>query len=134
MCVFKTTIVNLIQLFLIKTRFNTFVLSLFSTYFLFFLKEDFINCTVNNIIILLLPVKFISVCRIMPAVLSMTTFNTLRTKVSQDLKFLWWMNGAMDETCGFGAIFWMVYISFPELTSDLTHIGVSILQGISSYL
>ena len=72
-CVFKTHNVDLIQLVLIKIRFNIFMCSLLSTYFLIFLQEYFINCTVNDIIFLLLPVKFISVCGIVPAVFSRPT-------------------------------------------------------------
>ena len=71
--VFKTHNVDLIQIVLIKIRFNILVCSLLSTYFFIFLQEYLINCTVTDSIILLLPVKFISVCGIMPAVFSRPT-------------------------------------------------------------
>ena len=82
--VINTHIVDLIQLVHIKIRFNIFILFLFSTYFIIFLQEDFINYTLNNSIIPLLTVKFLPDCRIVPAVLSRPAFSVLRTKVSQD--------------------------------------------------
>ena len=66
---------------------------------------------------------------IVPTVVSMPNFSVLRTKVSQDLVFIWWMPGAMDETCGFGLTLRMIYISFPALVSTLTRLWVSIRQG-----
>ena len=86
--VINTHIVNLIDFSFIKIRFNIFVCFLLSTYFLVFMKDDFIHCTVNNSIILFLYVKFISWFSIVPVVLSRCTFNILRTKVSQDLAFI----------------------------------------------
>ena len=133
-CVFKNHIVDMIQLVLIKIRFNIFMWSLFSTYFLVFLQEYFINCNVNNIIILLVPVKYISVCRIVPTVLSRPTFRILRTKVSQEHAFILWITRAMDEACGLGPILPMVYISFPALVIYINHIGVSILWGGFLYI
>ena len=59
--VIKTHIVNLIQLVLIKIRFNIFMFFLFIAYLIIFLGEYFINCNVNNRIIILLPVK-INLC------------------------------------------------------------------------
>ena len=59
-----------------------------SIYFLILMKEYFIHYTINNIIIILLSVKFISWYGIVPAVLSRSDFNILRTKVSQELSFI----------------------------------------------
>ena len=87
-CVFKTYIVVLIQLVIIKIRFNIFMCSLLTTYFSDFMHEYFINCIVNNIIILLLPVKFLSIWRIVPPVRSMPTFSIIRTKFSRDLTLI----------------------------------------------
>ena len=54
-----------------------------SQHLLFFLmQEDFIHCTVNNSSILLLPVKFISVCGIVPVVLSRNSFIIVIIKFS----------------------------------------------------
>ena len=82
-CVFKTHVVNLIQLVLIIIRFDIFMWSFLRNYFLLFLKEYFINSNVNSIIITLLPGKFLSVFGIVPVVLSMPNFSILRTRVSQ---------------------------------------------------
>ena len=87
-CVIKTHIVDMIDFDLIKIRFNIFVCSILSTYFLVFFQEDFINYTVNNSIILLIPIKFISWCGIVTAVLSRPTFIILGTNFSQDLSFI----------------------------------------------
>ena len=65
----------------------------------------------------------------MPVVLSRPTLSILRTKVPQDRAFFWWMPGSMDETCGFGYIPRMIYISFSALDRTLTHLGVSIWRG-----
>ena len=65
----KTHIIYLIDFILIKTRFNILICSIIRIYFLVFLKEDFIHCTVSNIIITLLPVIFLSWYRIVPTVL-----------------------------------------------------------------
>ena len=128
-CVFKKHIVDLIHFILIKTRFNIFMWSSIITYFLVLIQEYLINCTVNNSIIIFLNVKFISVCVIMPAVLSRPNFTIIRTKVSQDLEFILWIPGAMVETCGFGPTLWIVYISFPDLARDITNLGVIIWGG-----
>ena len=99
-CVFNTHISNLIQFVLINLSFDIFMFSLLNTYFLILLQENFIHFTFNNSIILLLPIKFSPICGIVPAVFSSPTFSILRTKVSQDLAFIWWITGAMDETYG----------------------------------
>ena len=78
--IIKTHTINLIQLVLIKTRFNDFMCFLFSNYFLTSLQEYFINRTVKNIIILFLPAKFISVFGIATAVLIRPDFIILRKK------------------------------------------------------
>ena len=107
---------------------------LFGTYFIILLQEDFIYCLYNNIIVLFLTVKFISNCGIVPAVLSMPNLRILRTKISQDLAFIWWLPGAMYDTCGFGYIIQTIYTSFTTLASTLTNIGVSIWWfGFSSH-
>ena len=117
-CIFKTHIIDLIQLVLIKIRFNVLMWSLLSTYFLVLLQEYFINCTVNDIIILLLSVKFPPVYDIVPVELSSPIFIILKTNVYKDLAFIWWMTGAMDEMCGFLTYFRLVYISFHALDSS----------------
>ena len=123
----------MIQFLPIKNRLNIFICLFLSTYFLVFMKEDFIHFTVNNSIIPLIYVKFISVCMNLPTVLSRPTFIILITKVSQDLAFVLWMPRAIDDTCGFGFILRMIYIFSPVLDSSLTHIGVIIwLGGFSS--
>ena len=107
---------------------------LFSTYFIIFLQDDLIHCMVNNRIFILLYVKFISVCGIVPTVLSRPTFSILRNKISQDPSFIWLMPGSTYETCGFGSILKMIYISFFALFGALTHFGVNIWWGnFSSY-
>ena len=73
---------------IIKIRFNIFMCSILGTYFLVFMKEDFINCNVNNSIILLLNVRFLSFYGIVTVVLSMPTFIMIITKVFQDLAFI----------------------------------------------
>ena len=77
-CFIKTNIVNLIYLLLIKTRFNIFMCFLLRTYFWVLLQEDLINYTARNRIVLLLHVKFISVCGIVNVVLSRPAFIILR--------------------------------------------------------
>ena len=79
--VIKNHTVNMIYIILIELRFNIFMCFSFRTYFIIFLKEDFIHCTIDNIIILLLSGKLFSSCRIMPAVLSRPSFRIIRTKV-----------------------------------------------------
>ena len=102
---------------------------LFSTYFIIFLQEYSLCCLFNNSIVLLMSIKLPYVCRIFPAVLSRYTFRIIITKVSQDLAFIVWMPGDMYESCGFGFILRIIYISFPMIASTLTHIRVSIWQG-----
>ena len=121
-CVIKTHINDMVEFVLIKIRFNFFIFSLPGNYFFIFLQENFIHCTVNNRIFLLMPVKFISWHGIIPAVLSGTCFNILRTKFSQDLAFILRMTGDIYETCGFVITLWVIYISFPALSSALTHL------------
>ena len=84
---------------------------------------------VINSIVLFLPVKFISVCRIFPEVLSRPTIGILRTKVSQDLAVIRWMSGDMYETNGFVSILHVVYIYFPTIDISLTRFGVIIWWG-----
>ena len=52
------------------------------------LQDYFIPCVFKTIIVLLLPFKFISICVMLPMVLSRPTFSILRTKVSQDIAFI----------------------------------------------
>ena len=87
-CVVKTHIVDLIEFAIVDLRFNIFICSLLRTYFLVFLQEYFIHCTVNNSIIIFLPVKFLSWYGIVSTVLGRSTLNILRTKVSKDLVFI----------------------------------------------
>ena len=87
-CVFKTHIADLIQLVIIKGIFNCCICFILSAYFLVFLQYYFINCTINDRIIILLPGKYISFCSIVPTFLSRNTFKILRTKVSLDLAFI----------------------------------------------
>ena len=105
---------------------------LFSTNFIIFLQEYFIQCMVLNSTFLLLPVKFLSVCRIVPVVLSRPTCIILKTKFSQDISLIWWMTGSIYDKCGFLYISWVVYISFPDFARALNHLIVSILRGILS--
>ena len=114
---------------LIKIRLNIFRCFLLSTYYFILMHQDFIHWTANNIIILLIPVKFISWYRIFPVVLSMYDFNIIRTKVSHELELIWWMPRAMYKT-GFWTNLQMVYIYFSLLHISLTHHGVSIWRGI----
>ena len=87
--ILKTNFINLIELVLIKTRFNICMCSLMRTYFNILLQEDFINCIVNNNIILFLPVKFISVYGIVPTVLGRPTLAYLKPRLLMPfLKFL----------------------------------------------
>ena len=86
--VVKTHIVNLIEFILVKFRFNIFMCFLPGTYFLIFMQENFVNCTVNNSIIIFIPVKVLTWYRIVPVVLSRYNFKILLTKVSQYLKFI----------------------------------------------
>ena len=55
--VLKTHIINMINIFVIKTRLNIFRCFLHSTHFSILLKNDFIHCTINNIIIIFLPIN-----------------------------------------------------------------------------
>ena len=128
-CIINTHIIDLIHLVLIKIRFNIFIWFPPNTYFSVSLHEYIINCTVNKRIILLMTVKFISVCGIVSVVLSRPTFNILRTKVSQDLALIWRMPGAMDKPYGFGITIQVVYIYFTGIDIALTNLGVSIWQG-----
>ena len=64
-------------------------------------------------------------------VLSTITFSLLITKVSQDLAFIRRIPGAVNETAFWFAC-WVIYISFLELVSALTHRGVSLWQGVFS--
>ena len=120
--VIKTHIINLIYIVLIKIRLNIFMCFLFSTYFIIFLQEKWIHCFFNNSIVLFLPVKYISVLRIVSAVIIMPNFSILRDKVSQDLVFIWWIHSTMYGACGFGSILWIIYAYFTALSSDLTFI------------
>ena len=108
---------------------NVFMCFNISTYFIILLYNYIIHCMINNIIILLLSVKFIFSCGFMNAVLNRLAFLILRTKVSQDLTFIWWMPRAMDETIVFGSIIWMIYKHFSVLASAITHIRLSMWRG-----
>ena len=110
-CVIKTHIIDLIQLVLIKIRFNIFRCFLLGTYFLVLLQEDFINCAVNNIVILLLPVKFISVYGIVPAVLVGLILAYLEPKYPRTLN-------SYDDWMGP----WMI------------HVGLYLSFGLSPYI
>ena len=92
--VFKNHIINIIQIVIIKLRFNNFLCFFPILHFIIFLKNDLINWNVNNRIIILLPVKFIYVCSLVTTVLSRPTFRIIRTKVSQDFAFIWLMPGS----------------------------------------
>ena len=87
---------------------------------------------INNIISPFLYIKFISSPSIVPAVLGRPDFIIIRTKVSQDLTFIWWIPGAMDVKSVFGYIFRMIYIPFYDLARALTYPRVSIWRGESS--
>ena len=102
---------------------------LFSTYFIILLQEGFIHCMINNGVVIFLYVKFLYVFKILPVVPSRPTFIILKTKVSQDIGCVRWIPGDMDDTCGFGSILRMIYISFSEIASAIIHLGVIILQG-----
>ena len=93
----------------------------------YFLQEAFIQCMINNILVLLLTDKFISSCGILPTVLSSPT-RIIRTKVHQDLELIWQIPGDMYKTCGFWYILQIIYIYFPALDRDLTNIRVIIRQ------
>ena len=82
-CVIKTHIVDLIEFVLINIRLNIFICFLLITYVLIFTQENSTHCTVNNSIILLLPVKLFRWYDIVPGVLGRYNFNILRTKSSQ---------------------------------------------------
>ena len=101
----------MIKFVLMKIRLNIFRCFVCSTYFLIFMQQDFILCTINNSILLLLSVKFLSWYGIVPTVLVRSDFNIIRTKCSQDLLFIRWMPGAMYET-GFWLTLWVSYIFF----------------------
>ena len=126
--VFKTNIVNLIKLVLIKTRLKNFSCFLQSTYYFILVQKYFIHCTTNNSIIILLPVKFISCYGIAPVALSRSYFDILRSKVSQDLAFILWRPGAMYKT-GFWLTLRLVYRYFYAVASALTHLEVIMWQG-----
>ena len=102
--ILKTHIVNLIKLVLIKIRLNIFRCFFHSTYFFIIMQQDFIHCNINNIIILFLPVKFISCYGILPAVLSRSRLVILRIKLSQDLAFILLLPGAMYATGPSGSL------------------------------
>ena len=109
-CVFKTYIINMIQLVLIKIRFNIIMCFLIITYCLVFLQADIINCTVKNIIICLRTVKFLLFAGLCPwslvgnfvAYLEPKSPNTLH---SSDKCWGPWMIHVGLE---FGPILWMV--------------------------
>ena len=89
---------------------------------LFFPSGGFHPQIFNNSIVLFMPVNFIYVFGIMPAVLSRPNFSILRTKVSQDPAFVWWIPRAMYETCGFWLTLRVVYISSKVYTqTNLSH-------------
>ena len=113
-------------------RLNVFMWFSFRTYFIIFLQDYFIHWMINNRIVLLMYVKFISSRRVMTAVLSRPGSRILRNKVSQDLSFFWWMSEAMDEISVFGSIFRMIYKGFPALTRSLIRIGLSSWRGVLS--
>ena len=127
--VFKTHIVNLIKSVLIKTRHNIFRCFLHSTYFFTIMQQDFIHCTINNIIILLMTVKFLSWCHIVPTFLIRYFPSIIRTKFSQDLASIWLIPRAMYEI-GFGLTYWVFYISFSALVRALTNSGVSMWWNV----
>ena len=124
----------MVYIILIDLKFNICMCFLFSTYYIILLQYDYILCMVNDIIFLLLTVKFPFVCGIVPTVLSRPNFSMLRNKVYQYLAFVWLIPGAMYDTYRFGYIIHMIYISFSALVLSLTHIVVSIWQcGFSSH-
>ena len=81
----KTNIFNLVYIVIIDIRLNIFMWFRFSTYFIIFLQNDLIHCMINNIIVLLLFVTFISSCGIMPTVLRRPDFKTNRNKYPKTL-------------------------------------------------
>ena len=126
--VFKTHILDLIYFIFIEFRLNIFLFFLLITYVLILMHQDFIQCTVKKINITLLPVKFPSWYGIASTVLSGSTFNILWTKISQDLAFIWWMPGAMNDT-DFWLYLWLVYIYISVLARALTLLGVGMWWG-----
>ena len=72
--VIKIHIFNLIYIVFIDIRFNIFMCFLLRTYFIIFFQEDFTHCMVNNIIVLFLTVKSISIFWTVPTVLSTPNF------------------------------------------------------------
>ena len=129
----KLILSNFIKSVLIKIRLKIFMCFLLRTYFSIFLQDDFIRCNVNSRTIIFLPVKFLSLYGMVTVVLGRSTFKILRTKVSQDLEFFWWIPGAIYET-GFGITLRVVYIYFSGLERALTHLGLSIWWGKFSSL
>ena len=130
----KTYIINLKYITLINTRINIFMCFSLSTYFIIFQQDNLIHCIINNTTVILLSVKFTSSHGIISAVLSRPDFRKLRSIVSQDISSIWGIPRAMDETSVFGSIIWMIYIPFPTIYRVLTHLAVSIWQGVlSSY-
>ena len=91
-------IINIIYIVLTDFRINVFMLFSYSSYSIILIHDDLINCIINNIIVLFLSVNFIFSWGVMPVVLSRPTFRIPRTKVSQDLTFIWWISRSMDET------------------------------------
>ena len=91
---FKTHIINIIQFVLIKLRFNHFLCFYPNLHFIIFLKNYPINWNINNSIIIFLPIKFLYIGSLVTAFLSRTIFSIIRTKVSQDFAFMWWIPGA----------------------------------------
>ena len=102
-----------------------------SNYFLCFMQYNFILRIINNGIIFLLYVNFLSWYRMIPAVLSRITNSVFRTKVSQDLAFVRIMAGAVDKTY-FQFAWRAIYISVYALVRALTHLGVSLWWGVFS--
>ena len=125
--------VNPMKFVLIKIRLNIFRCFLCSTHFLILIQQDFIHCSIDNIMIILLSIKLISCYGIMPTVLLRSSISIIITKVSQDLTFIRWIPGAMYET-GFWLTLWMAYITFYALTSALTYRRVSMWRGWLFYI
>ena len=100
----------------------------YSTYFLCFIKYNFIHQIINNGIVLLLPVKCFPWYGMIPVVLSRIIFSVLITKVSQDLTSIRRIYGYMNDT-GFQFDCKSIYISFLALASALTCHMASLRRG-----
>ena len=98
----------------------------YNTYFNIIIFDYFIHCIIDIIIVLFLSFKFISSHGIMYLVLSRADFRILRTKVFQDLSYIWWVTGAIDDKSAFGSILSIVNAHFVVLAKDLTYLGLSI--------